>query len=88
MTGERGNDPAFQRALGRNIAAARRRAGLTQVRVGAALGVAYSLVAFWETGQRAMYAETLTELARLYQVDPAVLIPPVTKPADQYAIQS
>lgn len=57
-----------QQALAERIAKARRKAGLTQKQVAAALCVSRPSVSWMETGSRSVQALELKELARLYKV--------------------
>ena len=51
-----------------NLRALRKKAGITQKEVAAALGVALSTVAMWETGCRQPDYETLNKIADYYGV--------------------
>lgn len=57
-----------QAALAKQLAKARRRAGLTQKQVAAVLSVSRPTISWMETGSRAVQAIELKHLARLYGV--------------------
>lgn len=53
---------------------ARRRSGLSQEDVAAALGVSRAMISYWESGRRSPSDRQLTSLANLYRVDPSDLV--------------
>jgi hypothetical protein len=74
------NDADIHSAIGSRLAAARHRAGLTQVAVARDLGLSQSYVARLELGRRRLTLAEAMRFAARYSVDVVEFIPP---PADR-----
>jgi transcriptional regulator with XRE-family HTH domain len=61
--------------LGKSIYGARRKAGLTQAEVAAAIGVSQSLISDWEKGNTVPLAINIYQLARLFNISPLIFNP-------------
>jgi HTH-type transcriptional regulator/antitoxin HipB len=66
-------------AVGRLLAAARSKAGLTQAEAAARLGFAQSRIAKLEIGTRRLLFSEAVDLAGLYAVDISAFVPPATE---------
>ncbi|WP_430912868.1 helix-turn-helix domain-containing protein [Methylobacterium sp. sgz302541] len=62
--------------VGTVLREARRRKGLTCAEVGAAIGVHGNLIGLWERGGERLPAARRPQLAELFGLDPASLLPP------------
>ena len=66
---------AVGQEVGRRLRSARIAAGLSMAQAAELLGVSYVAVSYWESGERRITVERLVELAGVYQVPVASLIP-------------
>lgn len=66
---------SFKIDLGRNIAAARREAGLKQIAVARQIGSSHASVSRWESGERMPNAKVLRMMSTIYNKSIDDLVP-------------
>lgn len=76
-------DEAQRRTMGQRIRTARKRAKLSQIALGRALGVSQSVVSDWETGELVSWQDYLPDLCRVLDTEPNYFAAPDGTPLTQ-----
>ena len=82
------DDEKLKKQIGANIAAYRKRSGLTQAGLAEKLNYSDKAVSKWERGESAPDVQTLVQLAELYEITVNdLLVDPAALPAETGAVQ-